>query len=369
MHAARRARLRELITATGAPVVDAMLVTSLVDVRYLSGFSGSNAALLVPADDADDPLLATDGRYVTQADSESPDVPLVVARACAVALAEQAAGRGLLRLGVDRSAVTLALADDLRRAAPGVQLVPTVSPVATLRAVKDDDEIAAITEACRISDAALAASLASDRWVGAPERTVAARLEHRMRELGAEGTAFETIVGAGPNSAVPHHRPTSRPLTAGDLVVVDFGARVAGYHADMTRTFVVGPPADWQQEVFDVVRGAQRAGRAALRPGARCVDVDAAARDVVSAAGHAERFGHGLGHGVGLEIHEAPQVGPAATGTMAARMTVTVEPGIYLPERGGVRIEDTLVVGSVTGTAGGTSTALTTTARDLRVLD
>jgi Xaa-Pro aminopeptidase len=361
MTAARRERLRALLAAQPSPV-DALLVTSLVDVRYLSGFSGSNAALLVPADDADDAVLATDGRYVTQAGAESPDLPLVVTRAVAAVLVEQAAGRGLAQVGFDETTVTVAQVAALQRAAPRTRLVPVGPVVPGLRAEKDDVELAAVAAACRVADEALAASLAEDRWVGATERQVAARLEWRMRELGAEAAAFETIVGAGPGAAVPHHRPTDRALARGDLVVVDFGARVDGYHSDMTRTFVVGPPAAWQQEVFDVVRAAQRAGRAALRAGVACADVDAAARDVVVAAGLGDRFGHGLGHGVGLEIHEAPQVGPGATGSMAARMTVTVEPGVYLPERGGVRIEDTLVVSD------GSSTSLTTTRRDLHVL-
>ena len=166
-----------------------------------------------------------------------------------------------------------------------------------------------------------------------------------MLDHGADGPAFETIVAAGANSAIPHHRPTDAVLAKGDLVKIDFGALVGGYHSDMTRTFVLGSPADWQREIFEVVAAAQVAGRRALHVGAALADVDAAARRVIDDAGYAEHFGHGLGHGVGLQIHEAPGINSSAAGTLPAGAVVTVEPGVYLPGRGGVRIEDTLLVG------------------------
>lgn len=360
-HDARRARLRERLEVAEVPV-DALLVTSLVNVRYLTGFSGSNGALLVPSSASDDPLLATDGRYTTQAGSEAPDLALLVARSCAPALAEQAAGLGLLTVGFEPHDVTVELLDQLRRAAPGVRLVPVAREVEELRAVKDDAELALLTEACEITSAAFDELVDAGAWVGRTEQEVAFDLEQRMRALGAEALAFETIVGAGEHAAVPHHSPGHRPLAVGDLVVLDFGARVAGYHADMTRTVVLGEPADWQSEIHTVVRAAQRAGREALTVGTACEAVDAAARDVITEAGFGEAFGHGTGHGVGLEIHEAPALGPGATGRLSARMPVTVEPGVYLPGRGGVRIEDTLVV-----TDDG-PVALTTTSRELRVL-
>jgi Xaa-Pro dipeptidase len=183
-----------------------------------------------------------------------------------------------------------------------------------------------------------------------------------MLDLGAEAPSFETIVAAGPNSAIPHHRPTDRELVAGDFVKLDFGAAYRGYHSDMTRTLVLGEPAGWQRELYDLVAAAQAAGRAALAPGADVVEVDRAARAVIETAGHGPDFGHGLGHGVGLEIHEAPTVSPLGTGRLAARMPVTVEPGVYLEGRGGVRIEDTLVVRP------GGPELLTTTTKDLVVL-
>jgi len=165
-----------------------------------------------------------------------------------------------------------------------------------------------------------------------------------MLDHGADAISFETIVAAGPNSAIPHHRPTDAVLASGDFVKIDFGALVAGYHSDMTRTFVLGKAADWQLEIYQLVADAQRAGREALHPGTGLREVDAAARDLIAEAGYAEQFGHGLGHGVGLEIHEAPGIGATSAGTLLAGSVVTVEPGVYLPGRGGVRIEDTLVV-------------------------
>ena len=166
-----------------------------------------------------------------------------------------------------------------------------------------------------------------------------------MLEHGADGPSFETIVATGANSAIPHHRPTAAVLAAGDFVKIDFGALVGGYHSDMTRTFILGSAADWQREIYELVATAQRAGRHALDVGAELRDVDGAARHVIVDAGYGEFFGHGLGHGVGLQIHEAPGINSAAAGTLLAGSVVTVEPGVYLPDRGGVRIEDTLVVG------------------------
>jgi Xaa-Pro aminopeptidase len=355
-HDLRRGRLRGLTAAAGA---EAALVTRLVNVRYLTGFTGSNAALLVTADSA---LLATDGRYTTQAGAQSPDVELVVERACAAALVDRAGRDGVRRLGFEAHDVTVEAHRELTGIDGSPPLVALGHAVETLRTVKDDSEIALLREACAIGDRALSETLGGVA-PGRTEREVARHLEAAMVELGAEGIAFETIVASGPNSAVPHHRPTDREIVRGDLLKIDFGARYGGYHADCTRTVVVGrDPAAWQREIYDVVRSAQRAGRHALRVGADVRDVDAAARTVVADAGYAEAFPHGLGHGVGLEIHEAPLMGYRATGRLAARTPVTVEPGVYLPGRGGVRIEDTLVVGD------GAPELLTTTPKDLLVL-
>ena len=357
--AARRDKLRDRARAAG---LDAVLVTRLVNVRYLTGFTGSNGALLVPADGDRPDVLCTDGRYTVQAGRQAPDVQLLIERNTPVALAQRSAATGDRRLGYESHDVTV----DLHRALAehAGELVSVRRAVEELRAVKDEQEVELLREACAIADRALADLIAAGGLrPGRTEREVGRDLDFRMLDHGAYARSFETIVATGPDSAVPHHRPTDRVLQRGDLVKLDFGAEYGGYHSDMTRTVVLGEPADWQREVYELVRAAQAAGRRALLAGAEVTAVDAAAREVIAAAGRAEEFAHGLGHGVGLEIHEAPALSPVAAGTLADRMAVTVEPGVYLPGRGGVRIEDTLVVRD-----GAEPDLLTTTTKDLVVL-
>ncbi|TAK69561.1 MAG: aminopeptidase P family protein [Actinomycetota bacterium] len=352
----RLRRLRDWL-ATDAQGADAFLVTSPVNVRYLTGFTGSNASLLVTAADV---TLATDSRYVVQASQQCPAVPLLVTRDGPVALVAAATDQGVERLAFEAGHVTVAGYAALPRTGP--VLVPTTDVVEELRIVKDYEEIAALRHACRITDEALGRLLPQLR-AGLTERAIARRLEWLLNECGADGPSFDTIVAAGPNSAVPHHRPTDRAVQPGDLLKIDFGALLDGYHADETRTFVVGAPArPWQQELHDLVAAAQEAGRAALAAGADVATVDAAARQVIAAAGHADHFGHGLGHGVGLQIHEAPLLARGVPGSLCDRTLVTIEPGVYLPGRGGVRIEDTLLV------TGPGSESLTASPRDLLVL-
>jgi len=357
--AVRRSALRAKLADLGA---DAALVTRLVNVRYLTGFTGSNAALLISADGAE--VLATDGRYRTQSAAQAPDLERVIERQCANALVNRAAALGVRRLALETHEVTVdlhaTLRDVLAEAAPTAELCSLRAGVEALRTVKDDEEIALLREACAIGDRALADLLAAGGLrPGRSERQVARDLEGRMLDHGGDGPAFESIVASGPHSAIPHHRPTDRELAAGDFVKLDFGALYRGYHADMTRTFVLGQPADWQQEIYGIVAEAQRLGREALGVGVPAAAVDEVARDHIAAAGYGETYTHGLGHGVGLEIHEAPSLGRGAPGTLDDRVPVTVEPGIYLEGRGGVRIEDTLVV-----RAAGPE-LLTTTTKDL----
>jgi Xaa-Pro aminopeptidase len=315
-------------------------------VRYLSGFTGSNAALLVRADD-ETPVLATDGRYLTQAAQQSPDAEIVIERACGLHLAARAAADGVRRLGFESHVVTVDNYANLQRATPDVEFIRAAGTVEVLREVKDAGELALLRLACEAADSALLELVETGGLrPGRTEKQVGRELESRMLDHGADGISFETIVATGPNSAIPHHRPTDAVLAAGDFVKIDFGALVCGYHSDMTRTFALAPVAQWQRDVYDLVATAQRAGREALAPGAILKDVDGASRQVIADAGYAENFGHGLGHGVGLEIHEAPGISASAPGTLLAGSAVTVEPGVYLPGRGGVRIEDTLVVGS-----------------------
>ncbi|MEV6035325.1 aminopeptidase P family protein [Nonomuraea sp. NPDC052116] len=322
-YVARRARLAGLLPARE---VTALLVTSPVNVRYLTGLVSSNAAVLVRADGT--ALLATDNRYIEVA--RTLDVPSVEAYDVESALAEPGAG-------IEAAWMSVAT---YRRLGEG--LVPLEPVVELLRAVKDDGELELLRTACEITDQAFA-DISGKIVPGITERDLARLLDNRMTELGADKPAFDTIVAAGENGAIPHHAPSGRELRAGDLVTIDFGARYQGYHADMTRTVCLGPPTDWQREIYDLVAEAQRAGRHALAPGAGAREVDAAARTVIEDAGYGSRFRHGLGHGVGLEIHEEPFLGPSRTGRLEDRVPITVEPGVYLPGRGGVRIEDTLV--------------------------
>jgi Xaa-Pro aminopeptidase len=360
IHAQRRRRLASAIEQAG---VDAALITRLVNVRYLTGLASSNAAVLItPGREA---VLATDSRYVTAAEAIAPDVEIVMDRAVARSLARRAAERGPIKLGVEEHDVTLAVAGAISDAAGQAELVHLGRPVEDLRVVKDDDELALIREACAISCQALEDLYAAGRFAGRSEKEIARDLENRMFGHGADGWAFETIVAAGPNSAIPHHSPTDRVVERGDFLKIDFGALYQGYHADCTRTSVVGAaPTAWQREIYDLVATAQRAGREALAPGVEYVAVDQAAREVIKAAGHGDHFGHSTGHGLGLEIHEAPTLGYSAEGKLVDCTPVTVEPGVYVPGRGGVRIEDTLVVRD-----GAQPELLTTTTKDLLVLD
>ena len=358
----RRARLRERFTGLE---VNAALITSLVNVRYLTGFTGSNAALLVAKDSS---VFATDGRYATQSEAEVPDIDRVIERdkPLSEVLLERARAASVRRLGFESHYLTVDQHRKLTELGEGTELHSIKKSVEDLRTAKDDEEIANLREACAIGDRALA-ELVDGLILGRTERQIAQELERRMIDHGADGLAFATIVASGPNSAIPHHSPTSRRIEVGDLLTIDFGAMFNGYHADMTRTFVVGrDPAPWQIEIYDLVFGAQKAGREALAPGTELKAVDKAARSVIEAAGYGEKFPHGLGHGVGLEIHEAPMLRHDAAGKLEPRTPVTVEPGVYLPGKGGVRIEDTLVV---LDAADGGPELLTMTTKELLVLD
>jgi Xaa-Pro aminopeptidase len=342
----RRDRLRQRLADAE---LAAILVSDLVNVRYLSGFTGSNAALLIRADN-EMPVLATDGRYRTQAAQQAPDAEIVIERACGPHLAERAATDGLRRVGFESHVVTVDGFAALTKAArERTEFVRAAGTVEALREIKDAGEIALLRLACEAADGALADLIERGGLrPGRTEKEVGRELESLMLDRGADGVSFETIVAAGANSAIPHHRPTDAVLAAGDFVKIDFGALVCGYHSDMTRTFVLSSAAQWQLDIYELVATAQSAGREALAPGVSLKDVDAASRQVIADAGYADNFGHGLGHGVGLQIHEAPGINAAAAGTLLAGATVTVEPGVYLPDRGGVRIEDTLVVGEKT---------------------
>lgn len=381
IHAARRARAQQALAGRGA---DAALITTAANVRYLSGLVSSNAAILLPAGGPG--VLATDSRYAEAAARDCPDIELVTERLVDVALAGLAVRSGWRRLAFEAQDLTverytaLAATDAYEGGAPP-ELVPLGHLVEELRMIKDETEIELLARACAITSSAFEGLLGSIR-PGQTEREYAVLLERAMVDLGAEALAFDTIVASGPNGAIPHHRPSGRRFERGDLITVDCGARYRGYHADMTRTVALGEPAAWQREVYELVAAAQRAGVAAAVPGADIGDVDATARDIIEAAGHGAHFQHGLGHGVGLQVHEAPIMGYDRTGKLMDRVPVTVEPGVYLPGQGGVRIEDTLVVragptaadtaptdiAAVGTVAAGPAQLLTTTTRELLVL-
>jgi Xaa-Pro aminopeptidase len=353
--AGRIGRLRRALdnAGEGGRAIDALLVTNPVNIRWLTGFSGSAGLLLVRAGGA---LLTTDGRYRSQSAEQlaaaglGGEVEVDVGGVAAQREAMIGAAAGTEVLGLEAEHVTWSAERVWAELLPAVQLAPTSGVVERLRAVKDAGELARMARAASIADEALGEVLPLLAAAGRPGRAItearfATALDHAMREGGAEERAFETIVAAGEDSAKPHARPTDRPIGVGDPVVVDFGAVFDGYRSDMTRTFFVGgEPSGEMGRVFGVVAEAQRAGVDSVRAGIRAGDVDEVCREVIAAAGWKDRFEHGTGHGVGLDIHEAPSVAPGSTAILEPGTVVTVEPGVYLPGVGGVRIEDTLVV-------------------------
>ena len=319
--------------------VDALFVTRLLHTRYLTGFTGSNGQVLVRGDGA---LFLTDGRYTEQSRREVPDLERVT---YLNPLREELPAflDGVGRLGFEAEEMTVAARDRYAAALGDVELVPTTEVIESLRAVKDDEERAAIRQAQAITDAAFERIL--ERFsVGISEQQISRQLEALMMDEGAEGLAFDPIVAFGESAAEPHHEPSHRLLEEGDVIKLDFGARFAGYHADMTRTIAFGAPAGEVKKIHDVVKESQQAGIDAVRAGVTGASVDAVSRDVIERAGYGDRFVHSLGHGVGLEIHEAPSLGRKQDEPLPAGAVVTVEPGIYIPGLGGVRIEDMVEV-------------------------
>ncbi|WP_018295603.1 aminopeptidase P family protein [Corynebacterium lubricantis] len=337
-------RRRRLSARLAGQRIDDMLVTHLTHVRYLSGFSGSNGALILSKDLSAG--IATDGRYTTQIAEEVPDIPAIIQRATAQALLEKVPeGR---RVGYEASHVTIAELESWQDSLPDdVTLVPVTGVIEDLRLIKDPIEIQFLTEIAELASRAMEDLLAAGELrAGRSEIEVAADLEYRMRKLGAERPSFDTIVASGPNSAKPHHGASDRIITDGDIVTIDFGAHRRGFNSDMTRTFMVGEPSEFAREIYGVVLEAQLAGCRAATPGTALVDVDKACRDIITEAGYGEYFVHSTGHGIGLDVHEAPSAATTGTGELAENMTLTIEPGIYVPGKGGVRIEDTLVITS-----------------------
>jgi Xaa-Pro aminopeptidase len=334
----RASRLAEKLPEIGA---DLLVVTSLVNVRYLTGFTGSNGMVLVGPDTR---AFVTDFRYVEQSAAE---VEGAFDRKISPELLDTLADLlppGELRLAFEDAHMTVRTHQRLRELLPArVDLVPSGDAVESLRVVKDADEIRRMGEAAKVADAALR-QIMEQGLVGRTERSVAVALERAMEDLGAKRPSFGSIVAAGPHGALPHAQPREVEIGPNELVVIDWGAVLDGYCSDCTRTLATGDLPDATLEAYDLVHQAQLAGLEAVTAGADGRGVDAVAREVISDAGHAEHFGHGLGHGVGLEIHELPRLSQRSESVLATGNVVTVEPGVYVPGQFGVRIEDLVVV-------------------------
>jgi Xaa-Pro aminopeptidase len=343
----RPSRFARVIAALTEHHLDALLVTGRANIRYVTGFSGSSALLLVTPRDS---VLITDFRYQTQVAEEVGD--LVRIRVESTSLWEglwselgHYAGRAVI--GFDSAHVTHREFQRFLDDAAGArwQWRPQGEIVETMRESKDEDEVALIERAAGIATRALANTL-QQTHAGLTELEVAGILEKALRDEGSEAHPFEAIVASGPRSALPHARATGRIIERDDLLLLDFGAESGGYCSDVTRTVVVGRAADEVRTVYDIVRAANERAAGAVRAGMTGASADAVARDYISAAGYGDDFGHSLGHGIGLEVHEAPRLARTAAAKLPADTVVTIEPGIYRPEWGGVRIEDDVYLGA-----------------------
>ena len=334
----RLTKLREALAAEG---LDAILITQPENRRYLSGFTGSAGVLLISADEA---IIATDFRYYEQAEKQAPDFCLAkITDKFKALLPELVQQVGAKRVGFESTHLTVDQYQQWQEVAEGFELVPTKELVERIRAVKDDDELGKIRKAIALSDEAIA-HIVGFIEPGMTEKEVAWELEVFMRTRGAEKLAFDLIVGSGPNGAMPHATVSERVIRAGEPIVIDLGAMIDGYNSDLTRTICAGQADDKFKEIYDIVLTAQLTAEQSIRPGMTGKQADAIARQVIEEAGYGENYGHGLGHGVGLAVHEKPTVGRLSEDVLEPGMVFTVEPGIYLPGWGGVRIEDIVVL-------------------------
>jgi len=334
----RLAQLRHKLTEEE---LDAIVITQPQNRRYLSGFTGSDGALIVTAEAA---YLATDFRYYEQAQRQAPEFTLVkIEDKFPPRLAELMAEIGARRVGFESTHVTVDQRQRWGEAAEDFELVPTKETVEEIRAIKDEGELALIRRAAELGDASFAHIT---QWLkpGVTEKAVAWELETFLRTHGGDDVAFDPIIGSGPNGAMAHAEPSDRPIQEGEPIVLDLGVRVDGYCSDLTRTLCLGEPDPRFRQIHALVLEAQEAGERAMRAGLKGSTVDAIVRDLIGAAGHGEQFGHGLGHGVGLAVHEKPRLAKTSEDVLQVGMVVTVEPGVYVEGWGGVRIEDMVVV-------------------------
>lgn len=338
--------------------VDAVLFSDIKDVRYVSGFSGSEGALLL---DETDVFLFTDSRYTTQAATEASGCTIIECSNRIAEIASRLANIGCRALGFQAENLTVASYEDLHRSLPEVRLVPVGAEAGMLRSVKDPSEIETLARAATIASESFEHILPMIR-PGITEKEIALHLELTLRTRGADGKSFDFIVASGERGALPHGRATEKVLCTGELVTVDFGATLDGYASDETVTVAVGGASARQREIYQIVKDAHDIAIEAVRPGVALKRLDALARDYISKKGFGEFFRHGLGHGVGLDVHEKPVVSFRGEGEVVEGMVFTIEPGIYLPGWGGVRIEDTVCV-----TSNGSS-LLTKVSKELIVL-
>lgn len=351
-------RRQQLLSLFPQHRIDTLLVTALPNIRYLAGFTGSNGALLLSESRA---ILFTDPRYQTQAPLESDCDVKVAKGSLLVEVAKWFRRLDVERLGFERGRISFESYDFLKRQAKGLKLIPVSGVIEQIRMVKSPAEIGTIKAAVELNSAALEQALRGFR-PGLTEIDLAAEIEYRMRQLGADGPSFETIVASGARSALPHAHPTTAPVNGNQLLLIDMGATVAGYASDMTRTLGAGPLPPKARRIYKAVLESQLAALDAVKAGVRTSVVDGAARSVLKKHGFDKFFVHSTGHGLGLEIHEMPRIGRRDSTTLKPGMAITIEPGVYLEGFGGVRIEDTVVV-TETGCR-----ILTPTAKDLLIL-
>jgi Xaa-Pro aminopeptidase len=352
-------RLQKLRTSIAEKGLDALLLSQPENLRYLAGFTGSSGWLLISGQNA---ILATDFRYVEQAKGESPDFEIIrIKQELRDWLPGLVSDLGWHKLGFEANFISYnsyhKLSEAIKTKQVSLELVPTTGIVEQLRSIKEPEELRSITKAVELADAAFEQAKALIR-PGITEKEAAWEIEKILRQEGSEGMPFEIIVASGPNSALPHVRPTEKTIRSGEPVLIDMGARIGGYCSDFSRTLFLGKADKTFQEIYNIVLKAQATAMEGIESGMDASQADRLARSVVAQAGYGDAFGHGLGHGVGLAVHEFPTLGPSSSDSLADGMVFTIEPGIYLVGQGGVRIEDIVVLEN------GKARVLTRTERD-----
>ncbi|HPL63643.1 MAG TPA: Xaa-Pro peptidase family protein [Syntrophales bacterium] len=336
-HPDRVSRIRSLLSDQE---LDAVLIQNLANIFYLVGFSGSDGALLISGAKT---VLLVDGRYITQAGAETPSSEIVEYRDKTKGITRFIAENGFRRIGFESSVMSFQQHHDLASQTSGTDWIPIARGIEELRSIKDAEELSCIRKAIALSTRAFQIVMAEAR-PGICEREIAIELDYRMRREGAENVSFSTIVASGENSALPHAKPGSRRLAPGDLVVIDFGSVYRGYCSDETCTVAVGPLSPVNKEIYRIVKNAHDIALEAIKDGAFCRDIDKLVRDFIDNKGYGPYFSHATGHGVGLEVHEFPRLNRLSEAVLKSGMVITVEPGIYIPGQGGVRIEDMVLV-------------------------